>query len=67
MTYTWRHKPTGLKIEVERKMEDYDIPPTIPELCKVGLHEEDFLDPNAWEKVVTGGSHSVGFGNKGNW
>ena len=65
MLYTWRHKPTGLKIEVERKMQDSEAPPTESELIEKGLIEEDFKTD--WEKVVTGGSFSKGFGQKGSW
>ena len=67
MTYTWRHIQTGIKIEVERKMSESDVPPQSHELAKQGLIEPEFQDTNNWKKVITGGSFTKGFGQKGAW
>ena len=67
MIYTWKHRPTGIKIEIERKMSDSDLPPTFKELLDQGLIEPDFLLTKNWEKVVIGGSFTKTWKEKGKW
>lgn len=65
MIYTWKHMPTGIKVEVERKASECGVPPSPEELAEEGLIEDDFK--SGWERIVTGGSFTKGFGQKGYW
>lgn len=65
MIYTWKHKDTGLKVEVERSLKDSNLAPNLAELSNIGLYEDEFTAEGAWEKVITGGSFSKGFSGVG--
>ena len=64
MIYTWLDKTSGEQIEVQRRIDDSDIPPTEEE-----CDEEDLpkVEEREWVKIVTGGSFTKTFGQKGYW
>lgn len=63
MIYVWLDKNSGKTVEVSRPMEAYDVPPTPQEALDAGVVYEEA----EWEKRVTGGSGTIGFGLKGSW
>lgn len=67
MIYVWACKDTGKLVEVERSMENYEIKPTWAECKSQGWTSEDYDKVNMWIRLVTGGSFTKGFGNKGQW
>ena len=66
MVYVWKDKNTGIVVEVDRKMSESNIAPDKPEALDAGMDVEDFAVAE-WEKVITGGIGTIGFGMKGHW
>jgi hypothetical protein len=64
MVYEWMDKSSGEKIQVQRKMDDYDVPPTEEECEVEGLPK---VKEREWIKIVSGGSFTKTFGGKGRW
>jgi hypothetical protein len=46
MIYEWKDKNSGKIVEVERKLEDYDVPPTVEE---TGLDGDEV----EWVKIIS--------------
>jgi hypothetical protein len=64
MIYTWMDKTSGEQIEVRRTMDDSDVPPTEEECEEEELPK---VKEREWIKIVTGGSFTKTFGQKGYW
>jgi predicted nucleic acid-binding Zn ribbon protein len=61
--YTWQDKKTGIRIDVLRKFDDYQIPPT--------EEEAPGIEDPQWERLIGKGQQVVRgpswSGSKGNW
>lgn len=66
MKYVWLDKKTGIEITVDRSMKDFKVKPSRIEAAQQGMEVEDYKEAD-WERLVTGGSTTIGFGMKGNW
>lgn len=66
MKYVWMDKKTGIKVEVDRRMAESNVKPDKPEAIKAGMEVEDYAEAE-WQKVITGGIGTIGFGMKGAW
>jgi hypothetical protein len=66
MIYIWQDKITKKTIEVDRKMIDSHIPPSVGECRKVGFTLKEY-EAAEFTKVITGGAGHIGFGAKGYW
>lgn len=69
MIYTWACKKTGKMIPISRKMKDSDSQPTKKECLDEGwtTSEYEIAKKNGWLKIITGGSGTITFGQKGRW
>ena len=63
MIYVWTDKTSGKEVEVDRKMLDSQVEPTIEE---AEMSEEEY-EKAEWERVITGGSATITWGGKGYW
>ncbi len=67
MIYLWSCIIVDKLIEVERKMKDSDVPPTKQEMLDAGWSLKEATGEHEWIKVITGGSATITFGQKGHW
>lgn len=63
MIYVWVDLETGKEVEVDRPMSGHKEVPTQEE---AEMTDEEYKAAK-WEKQISGGSATIGFGMKGHW
>ena len=67
MRYLWATKSNGKMIEVIRKMKDSHIEPTWDECKNEGWTKTEYDNREEWIKIITGGSFTKTWNQKGRW